>query len=164
MTDWPQSLAYEAELQPAIVLVAARDGEAVANGSCGQSDVASHIRQGQVSRSDVDRAVVLEVVHVQGRCWQSVQRERVADCSRREADFAADVLDQSVGGCAWVNVADLGVVQADGSRSGRLDGAAVADCSRGASDITADIVHGGVQLAAHITPIGLVGVDGANWA
>ena len=164
MTDWPQSLVCEAEIQPAKGLVAARDGEAVANGSGGQSDVASHICQGQVSRSYVDSTVVLVVVHIQGRCWQGVQRERVADCSRREADLAANILNQSIGGSAWVDVADLGVVQADRCCSGRFDGAAIADCSGGAGHITAYIANRGVQLAADITPIALIGVDCANWA
>lgn len=59
MTDWPQSLADEAEIQPARVLVAASDGEAVANGSCGQGDVASHICQVQVSGSYIDGTIGL---------------------------------------------------------------------------------------------------------
>lgn len=113
MTDWPQNLADEAEIQPARALVAWRDGKAVANGSCGQGNVTSHICQGQVSRSYIDGTIVLEVVQRQRGRWQCVQREGVADCSRREADLPANVLDYRVGGGTWVDVADLGVVQAD---------------------------------------------------
>ena len=164
MADWPQSLAFVAEIQPALALVATGDGEAVANGSRGQSNVASHIRQGQVRSCHVDGTVLLQVADVQGCGWQGGQRVGVANRCSGQIDLAANVLDQSVGGCAWVDVTSLIVVRIDRSRVRAGYSASVADCSCGADHVTADVLNARIQLRAHITPVTLGVVDRPDWA